>query len=228
MGKICQRTRFYNTIKALAVGSACGILLCIILILLLRKKCSFNTKTTKRRSIKKPYRNTLIDDERTDFLRQLDSLRPHADHFLAMLNDIRRQIRKHHAAGDTVGAKSYYSVVCDLAKLLIILNKPNEVIPQPPSDWNRLSGWAEYIMLEQHHPLIDSHEGLSFSTFKTNITRTTATTSDSSNEQQNNNPFGSLISLQDIGPVNGGSSLWLEDEFFKLGFRPQDEITTEL
>ncbi|EJY58118.1 AAEL017099-PA [Aedes aegypti] len=45
------------------------------------------------------------------------------------------------------------------------------------------------------------------------------------------NPFGDTFdhvrSYLSTSGIND-SSLWLQDEFFKLGFRPQDEITTEL
>lgn len=82
-------------------------------------------------------------------------------------------------------------------------------------------------------------------TFKSTTTTSTTTASESPNMQLQH--FGSLISLHDLDDIQGagdtfgsnfnslkrssditGSSLWLEDEFFKLGLRPQDEITTEL
>lgn len=263
MGRICRRTHLSSSIIAIVIGAVCGLLICITFII-------FVLVFIKRKKRKKTFRNVLMDEtiQSQEFFCQLDNFRLNADNFLLMMNETRRQIRKLHASGDIPGAMSYHPVVRDLAKLLILLNKSNEVIPGPPHDWHRLSSWAEYL-LEHHKPqiteLIDFFQTppnissndprLSYcqhSTFKSNITRTTAaTTSDSSNEQQNSNLFGSLISLHEFeqphttnsygstnnikssnyfyqSPEINGSSLWLEDEFFKLGFRPQDEITTEL
>lgn len=243
----------------------------------------------KRKQRQKFVRSALIDEtiERDDFLKQLDTLRPNAEYFLAMLNDTRRQIRKLFLAGDHAGANSYRTIVRDLAKVLILLNRPVELIAKPPHDWPRVYSWALRI-IDRYKPQIvqlidflqtpasqlnDPRLGSSqYSTFKSTDTSSTTciaaavadlvgggTTKDLhqmqligslislheiDNEPRSSastNPFrnscGTLKSVQHGGSSHQqqypssdihGSSMWLEDEFFKLGFRPQDEITTEL
>lgn len=234
----------------------------------------------KRKQRQKFVRSALIDEtiERDDFLKQLDTLRPNAEYFLAMLNDTRRQIRKLFLAGDHAGANSYRTIVRDLAKVLILLNRPVELITKPPHDWPRVYSWALRI-IDRYKPQIvqlidflqtpasqlnDPRLGSSqYSTFKsTDTASTTCIPSDhigTTKDMHQMQLFGSLISLHDMdheqrspsstnpfrnscGTLKSihqqnqqypssdihGSSMWLEDEFFKLGFRPQDEITTEL
>lgn len=278
---------------ATIVGLTVGAVLCLILLIV-------GVVAIKRKQRAKQLRCMYIDDtiERDDFLKQLDELRPNAEYFLAMLNDTRRQIRKLFLAGDHAGANAYRSIVRDLAKILILLNRPVELIAQPPHDWSRVYTWALRI-LDRYKPqiaeLIDflqtptpAHPMMmmdarldtsKYSTFKsTDTSSTTMTTNtlmaagtlssgaaDSSSHHTAANTaltppignmhqmqlFGSLISLHEIeneprpstNPFRNsfstmksnypssdihGSSVWLEDEFFKLGFRPQDEITTEL
>lgn len=282
---------------------------------------------------KKSIKESLIDEEydKNEFFKQLDELRPQAEYFLHMLNDTRKQIRKLHASGDNTAAAKYYPIIRDLAKILILLNRPVQLIQGPPQDWNRLLLWAERIV-SQYKPQITPVEfkdlieflktpppqshidaRLVYSqhtTFKTppltkkpthqqpqqNQQKETAQQDQDKDESDLNSmtfddtlkhtkdykkrnslssstkpsddikhlsipnnhkmTIGSLISLQDfdnvLHPTNPfgdsfnhvsnylsttsgtsgsytGSTLLLEDEIFKkLGFRPQDEITTEL
>jgi hypothetical protein len=99
---------------------------------------------------RKTFKDQLIDDEydRHEFIRQLDELRPHAEYFLFMLNDTRKQIRKSYISGDTTAAAKYYPIIRDLAKILILLNRPVELIDGPPHDWNRLLQWADRILVQ--------------------------------------------------------------------------------
>lgn len=265
MGRICRPNGYSDPMLATIVGLTLGAAFCLVLLVLA-------VVMIKRKQRQKFARNSLIDDsiEREDFLKQLEELRPNAEYFLAMLNDTRRQIRKLFLAGDHAGANSYRTIVRDLAKILILLNRPIELIAKPPHDWNRVYIWALRI-LDRYKPQMtqlidflqtpsttatinsDSRLGSSqYSTFKsTNTASTACITTDSKNMHQMQ-IFGSLISLHEIdnatprastNPFRSscstlksnypssdihGSSLWLEDEFFKLGFRPQDEITTEL
>lgn len=269
MGRICRSNGYSDPMLATIVGLTVGASLCLIALLI------FGVVTVKRKQRQKFARNSLIDDtiERDDFLKQLDELRPNAEYFLAMLNDTRRQIRKLFLAGDHAGANSYRTIVRDLAKVLILLNRPVELIAKPPHDWSRVYIWALRI-LDRYKPQIaqlidflqtpvmaDPRLGSSqYSTFKsTNTASTTCITGGGAsvgNETKGSSIhqmqlFGSLISLHEIdseprpstnpfrsscGTLKSnypssdihGSSIWLEDEFFKLGFRPQDEITTEL
>lgn len=256
MGKICRPSSLPGPILAAIVGITAGFLVCALLVMvaLLLLKRKRRRRTTKEKLINE---NTI---DRSDFLRQLDDMRPNAEYILGMLNDTRRQIRKLHLSGETATASSYRPIIRDLAKLLILLNRPIELIPAPPHDWNRIHTWAERA-LERYKPqvgqLIDFLQtppdprlgSYKNSTFRSTSTTLTTETANGQPNQQNLQLFGSLISLHEFDEPHSSdpfsssfnsrkgtlissdvhaSSLWLEDEFFKLGFRPQDEITTEL
>ncbi|EDW14755.2 uncharacterized protein LOC6573204 [Drosophila mojavensis] len=280
MGRVCVPTGYSGPLMAALAGLLGGFLVCLSLlavaVMLVRRK-------RRRKSVKQKLINENIMD-RADFMRQLNEMRPNAEYFLAMLNDTRRQIRKLYLSGEVAAANSYRPIVRDLAKLLILLNRPIELIPTPPHDWARLYAWSEHA-LERYKPqvgqLIDffqtSHAGdggsealyaapkkPSHSIYRQQQQQQKAGTppslklgtdllpgdrSSSASAQQKLHLFGSLISLHEfeeprasdpfgssfntlksgnlITDLNA-SSLWLEDEFYKLGFRPQDEITTEL
>lgn len=149
MGKVCYPTNVTNSIQTVFIGIICGALLCFIIVLV--GVMVFKRKHQKMS--KKSIKDQLIDDEydRHEFIRQLDDLRPHAECFLHMLNDTRKQIRKSHVSGDSTIAAKFYPIVRDLAKILILLNRPVELIDGPPHDWNRLLLWAERI-LAQYKP----------------------------------------------------------------------------
>lgn len=279
MGRVCVPTGYSGPLMAALAGLLGGFLVCLSLlavsVMLVRRK-------RRRKSVKQKLINENTMD-RADFMRQLNEMRPNAEYFLAMLNDTRRQIRKLYLSGEVAAANSYRPIVRDLAKLLILLNRPIELIPTPPHDWARLYAWSEQA-LERYKPqvghLIDffqasnatgvvgGQEVLYAAPHKKqqpghNIYRHQQQTAGKQNggdllagdrnsnasAQQKLHLFGSLISLHEfeeprasdpfgssfntlksgnlISDLNA-SSLWLEDEFYKLGFRPQDEITTEL
>ncbi|XP_068156400.1 uncharacterized protein T48 [Drosophila tropicalis] len=271
MGRVCVPTGYSGPLMAALAGLLGGFLVCLSLlavaVMLVRRK-------RRRKSVKQKLINENTMD-RADFMRQLNEMRPNAEYFLAMLNDTRRQIRKLYLSGEVAAANSYRPIVRDLAKLLILLNRPIELIPTPPHDWSRLHAWSEQA-LERYKPqvgqLIDffqasNQEVLYAASVKKqtqkNIFRPppaqqqqqgggellAGDRSSSASNQQKLHLFGSLISLHEfeeprasdpfgssfntlksgnlISDLNA-SSLWLEDEFYKLGFRPQDEITTEL
>lgn len=236
----------------------------------------FGITMIKKKHKQQIRRHSSIDDtiEREEFLKQLDELRPNASYFLAILNDTRCQIRKLYLLGDHSGVYSYKAIVRDLAKILILLNRPIHQIPSPTHDWNRLYLWALKILDQSKVEIVqlidflqaptaaidttDTIEPSQYSTFKpaentTSTSGAAAATSNSKNFQQMQ-LFESLISLHEFEEPKtsndsmrrasclstvtmkrdypssefNSSSLWLEDEFFKLGLRPQDEITTEL
>lgn len=145
MGRVCYpnliNSSMYSTVF---VGIGCGAVLCFIIVfvgvmVVRRKQQKIQTKSIK---------SHLINDEyaRHEFMRQLDELRPHAELFLHMLNDTRKQIRKSHISGDTMAASKYHPIIRDLAKILILINRPIELIEGPPHDWNRLYSWADKIL----------------------------------------------------------------------------------
>lgn len=150
MGRICfPATNVQGSIQTVLIGIVCGAFLCLFVILL--GVIMFRKKQQKMH--RKSAKDQLIDDEydRHEFIRQLDELRPHAEYFLFMLNDTRKQIRKAYVSGDTTASAKFYPIVRDLAKILILLNRPVELIDGPPHDWNRLLQWAERI-LSQYKP----------------------------------------------------------------------------
>ncbi|XP_058974709.1 uncharacterized protein LOC105261998 [Musca domestica] len=273
MGRVCVPIGYSGALMAALAGMFGGFLVCLSIL-------AVAVMLVKRRRRRKAIKQKLINEntmDRSDFLRQLNDMRPNAEYFLAMLNDTRRQIRKLYLAGDVAAANSYRPIVRDLARILILLNRPIELIPAAPHDWNRLYTWSEQV-LERYRPqvgqLIDffqNSNGVDVDEFDaTSVYRQkvggggfykqSATLQSSSNltagkgggngsKTQKMHLFGSLISLHEfeeprpsdpfgssfntlksgnlISDLNA-SSLWLEDEFYKLGFRPQDEITTEL
>ncbi|XP_062123966.1 uncharacterized protein LOC133837284 [Drosophila sulfurigaster albostrigata] len=282
MGRVCVPTGYSGPLMAALAGLLGGFLVCLSLlavaVMLVRRK-------RRRKSVKQKLINENSMD-RADFMRQLNEMRPNAEYFLAMLNDTRRQIRKLYLSGEVAAANSYRPIVRDLAKLLILLNRPIELIPTPPHDWARLYAWSEQA-LERYKPqvghLIDFFQAShtaggqevlyaapnkkhpSHSIYRQQQQHQQQAANAQSNQlggdllpgdrsssasaQQKLHLFGSLISLHEfeeprasdpfgssfntlksgnlISDLNA-SSLWLEDEFYKLGFRPQDEITTEL
>lgn len=252
MGRVCITTGISGPLLAALAGLFGGFFVCLSLlavaIVLVKRKR--RRKTIKQKLINE---NTM---DRSDFLRQLNDMRPNAEYFLGMLNDTRRQIRKLYLSGDAAAANSYRPIVRDLAKILILLNRPIELIPAPPHDWNRIYTWSEQA-LDRYKPqvgqLIDFFQSNGQNDDHLRDSPYKQTTFKNTNNGQSNSPhkmqlFGSLISLHEFeeprasdpfgssfNTLKGNlitdlnqSSLWLEDEFFKLGFRPQDEITTEL
>ncbi len=150
MGQICvPATNVQGSIQTILIGIVCGAFLCLFIILM--GVLMFRKKQQKMH--RKSAKDQLIDEEydRHEFIRQLDELRPHAEYFLFMLNDTRKQIRKAYISGDTTASAKHYPIIRDLAKILILLNRPVELIEGPPHDWNRLLQWAERI-LSQYKP----------------------------------------------------------------------------
>lgn len=201
MGRVCRPSSsaaanaFFLTMVAVTFVAllSCALILSAIY---------FMKKRRKRRCLKSIRDKSM--DENSVFLLQLGELRPNAEHFLNMLNDARRQIRKLHANGDAVAVQAYWPIVRDLAKILILVNKPVELIASPPEDWLRLFMWSQRILdryKPQQRPLIDFLQAsptllhgdprlasCQHHTFKSTTTNST-NTSDS---------CGSLIVLQDF------------------------------
>lgn len=224
-----------------------------------------------------------LDDtpERRDFVKQLETLRPYAQNYLDMLNDTRRQVRELHQQGDTGAIAAYKPVIRDLAKILLLLNKPVDRTAMP-DDWEHLFNWAEKTLKRckrlsevsqpQVAQLINFLQGpvSSVDTESSYSLRGSTTMSTFKPEQS----FGSSVSLQDAAIKKFNSNYdsafhtalnpqwkfeyslvsssnpmtssefnpmawrnskeylnnpyFLDDDFCQLGFRPQDEITTEL
>lgn len=144
MGRVCYPTNVPNSIQTVVIGIICGAIICFVTVLV--GVVMFKRKHHKL--IEKSIKDHLIDEEydRHDFIGQLEELKPHAECFLCMLNDTRKQIRMLHASGDNAASAKYYPIVRDLAKILLLLNRPVELIEGPPHDWNRLLLWADRIL----------------------------------------------------------------------------------
>lgn len=149
MGRICfpsDAITYNNSMQTVLFGVACGALFCFLIVLMGVIMFKRKQKKMNRKSLK----DQLIDEEydRHEFIRQLDELRPHAEYFLFMLNDTRKQIRKSYISGDTTASAKFYPIVRDLAKILILLNRPVELIEGPPHDWAALLLWADRILVQ--------------------------------------------------------------------------------
>lgn len=279
IGKVCQHNGNFLGLSANALavlsGVAAGTLLCTVFITTAVAYIKYRRKQLPQLS----ETSSEIDDspERKDFVKQLETLRPYAENYLDMLNDTRRQVRELHREGDNGAISAYRPVIRDLAKILLLLNRPIDRIVVP-DDWEHLFNWAEKAlhrykrMSESSQPqvaqLISFLQGpiIPSDTEPEYSLRGSTTMSTFKPDQV----FGSSLSLQDIAinnfnsnydskstnPLNpqwkfeyslvpptsefnpslwrnskeylNNSSLFLEDDFYQLGFRPQDEITTEL
>ncbi|KAK8722691.1 hypothetical protein OTU49_012170, partial [Cherax quadricarinatus] len=91
---------------------------------------------------------SVADEERAEFLQQLDGLRGEASNFLEMLTHTRnrfRTLRGPDSPTDTK-AKAYRAVVRDLSRVLTLLNRRDEHILTVPGDWRRLLTWAARVL----------------------------------------------------------------------------------
>lgn len=280
MGQLCLHTGYLGGLSgestAVLVGIGTGALICVIL--LTAGALYIRHKRHKHPQQPSEAASDLEDSpERRDFVKQVEILRPHASTFLDMLNDTRRQIRELHAAGDNAAITAYRPVVRDLAKILLILNRPTERLCVVPEDWDHLCAWGEKTLKRykrmsevsqpqvaqlvsflqapvQTEELSSQQPAHTMSTFKPEqhfggselslqdiAVKNFNSTYDSNfsvlNPQWNFNY--SLVSPNPVAAAGFGatwqdtrdflnSSYLLEDDFFQFGFRPQDEITTEL
>lgn len=280
MGQMCVRSNSFMGLSADAAsvltGIICGLVLCVVIVL----GAMFYLKHKRKTLIQTSETNSDLDDspERKDFLKQLEILRPNAETFLEMLNDTRRQMRELHQEGDNAAASVYKPVIRDLAKVLILLNRPVEVLAVP-DDWEHLYNWAEQVvrrykrMSEGSQTQVGQLIKFLQAPVEGNPDENCSKTSTIMSTFKPDQPFGSSLSLQDQrlknvsssceshfnSPLNPqwqfnyplisnsqissseftpsqwkqskeylGNLYFLEDDFLQLGFRPQDEITTEL
>lgn len=281
IGRVCQHNGNFLGLSsnALAVltGVITGTLLCTIFI----SSAIVYIRYRRKRAPQLSETSSEIDDspEKKDFLKQLETLRPYAQNYLDMLNDTRRQIRELHREGDVSAIAAYRPVIRDLAKILLLLNRPVEKVAVP-DDWEHLFNWGEKVlkrykrMSETSQPqvaqLINFLQGPVIPTdLEPEYSIRGSTTMSTFKPDQ---VFGSSLSLKDVAinnfnsnydskyhtPLNPqwkfeyslvsnnmpssefnpslwrnskeylSNSLFLDDDFYQLGFRPQDEITTEL
>lgn len=266
---------------AIVVGICSGAVICLVIISIAIFYVRHKRKHPSTLASETPS-DAEDSPERRDFLKQIETLRPHAPTFLDMLNDTRRQIRELHNAGDNAAITAYKPVVRDLAKILLLLNRPVDKLAVIPDDWDHLFSWAEKTlkrykrMSEISQPQVAQLVSfLQTPMQQQNSEDNSPTYSQTLSTFKPDQQFGSALSLQDIAvknfnsnydnnlssvlnpqwnfnyslvnttnPVTNtgctadswqdntrdylNSSYLLEDDFFQFGFRPQDEITTEL
>lgn len=268
MGRICvHRGSFMglsNDALTVLTGVLSGTALCVVII-----ACGLIYMQYRRKHLLNASElGSDLDDtpERKEFLKQLEILRPYAQTFLEILNDSRRQLRESHRDGDHSAIAVYRPIIRDLAKILLLLNRPVEQICVP-EDWEHLFAWGEKTlkrckrMSEVSQPQVA--QLINFLQTPIEPEPRTGTTMSTFKPDQ---PFGSTASLQhatiktlgepydnglnpqwkfDYNMINSNSQfnpiLWksskeslqngsyfLDDDCCQLGFRPQDEITTEL
>uniref|UniRef100_A0A1B6DT35 TNFR-Cys domain-containing protein n=1 Tax=Clastoptera arizonana TaxID=38151 RepID=A0A1B6DT35_9HEMI len=330
MGRVCRESLFLGGIAlsgqtlAVVVGALAGTVICICLVFITGiciKYRRFRALRAKARQspslghLTGTQRSQDSDDsERPEFLKHLASLRSEAPIFLAMLNETRKQVRdlRRPNRGDSA-IQAYKPVLKDLSRILILLNRREERIGNPPADWETLLAWGERVLrrYKKHNPNqvaqlvsflqvpVQTHPSpppstaspypSQLTTFspnnKTHLPHTdsssTGTTpspvamvsprttlqqlaisafdNNYSNKhdddlRRSNAAMFQQSSLIDSGvdfssnwdfnpqnytilaewtatenePTDYGEFMTEEDDFFQLGFRPQDEITTEL
>lgn len=277
MGRVCVPSSNFlglsNDTLAIVTGISAGALICVVIIAVAVAYVKYKRKA-EQNSVET---SSDLDDspERKDFLKQLETLRPYAQDFLDMLNDTRRQVRELHRQGDNGAIGAYKPVVRDLAKILLLLNKPTERAAVP-EDWEHLFSWAEKTLKrckkDTAHPQVAQLINfLQEPETEPDYSVRCSTTMSTFKPERN---YGSSLSLQDAavqnfnsnydstchGPLNPqwkfeyslvsssspvsssqfnpmawknskeylSNSYFLDDDFCQLGFRPQDEITTEL
>lgn len=281
MGKMCVHNGNFLGMSANALAVFTGVLTGFVLCIAFITMAVFYIKYRRKRFPQLSETSSDVDDsrDRKEFVKQLETLRPYAQNYLDMLNDTRRQLRELHQAGDNSAISAYKPVVRDLAKILLLLNRPVDRMAVP-EDWEHLFNWAEKTlkrykrMSEVSQPqvaqLINFLQGpvVPVDSEPEYSIRGSTTMSTFKPDQI----FGSSVSLQDVAiknfnsnydntyhsPLNPqwkfeyslvannipssefnpavwknskeylNSNLFLDDDFCQLGFRPQDEITTEL
>lgn len=257
MGQVCFQTGHLwgmsGEMFAILTGVAFGGTLCIILIII----GLIYIRYRKRNIPQLPVYNEDTPEKR-DYLKQLELFRPHAYTFLDMLNDTRRQIRELHLRGDHSGVAAYKPVVRDLAKLLLLLNQRSHTdVPNDwdrISAWaekllkryKRMSDSnnqqvAQLISFLQAPNIIEpTSQFTTLSTFKPDqsdledVENFNNRRSDGGFEPINPEwefPNYSLVSMGTWSRSKeflSGTTGWFDDDFLQLGYRPQDEITTEL
>lgn len=211
------------------VGALIGIFLCVLTAVTLGLYCKFYKQPRHALSTPPPSLTGTHSSQGSDesgcleYIKLIAELRPQAPVFLDMLNDTRRQVRNLPSRS---ALQPYKPVLKDLSRILIILNRPERKLGPPPPDWETLLAWANRVLnrYKKHHSNqvnelvsflgggevysggVSQQEAFQISVFDTNY-----------NTRKE--------SLDYSGEWPDSSEL---DDYFSLGFRPQDEITTEL
>ncbi|CAB3363983.1 Hypothetical predicted protein [Cloeon dipterum] len=184
---------------------------------------------------------------RKEFAKQVSVLRPEAPVFLAMLNDTRRKVREMFRPNGTDSrSKAYRTVLRDLTRILTLLNRHETRLGPPPPDWDTLLDWAERSLRRYKKSINNEGVGSACSSGATSSSASsTPTSSHALNQHHLNYEAHDEENLTDNDETKGcesieipallqsasewsQNSLYYYESYYPLGFRPQDEITTEL
>ncbi|XP_059472569.1 uncharacterized protein LOC132194957 [Neocloeon triangulifer] len=183
---------------------------------------------------------------RREFAKQVGALRPEAPVFLAMLNDTRRKVRElYRPNGTDSRSKAYRTVLRDLTRILTLLNRKEARLGAPPPDWDTLLDWAERSLRRYKKSVSNEGVGSACGSGATSSSASSTPTSSHALNQHHPNYGGPDGNLSDNEDTKGcesieipallqnasewsQNSLYFYESYYPLGFRPQDEITTEL
>lgn len=148
MGRVCMANSGYSgSLLAAFFGIFVGLLICLMVLIIgvffIKKHKLIRTKNSQ----------LIVDNqiEHSEFLQQIGEMRPYAGHFLFILNDVRRQIRKSYMGGEMDSIQSVKPLIRDLARILMLLNRPPEMLTVAPKDWPQLYAWMEQV-IRRHKP----------------------------------------------------------------------------
>lgn len=222
MSSACHESPVSNGLTGEVVGAAVGIFLCIGTAVAFGFYCKYSQKHKSSKhppSITHSTQSQYFSSEESErevleYLREIRELRKEAPIFLDMLNETRRQVRDLPSYS---ALQPYRPVLKDLSRILILLNRPDASLTHPPPDWETLLAWAHRILnrYKKHH---SNHVNELVSFFHGEPSQYGLSSFDS-NYNTRKKISNEFLDWQTSSQL---------DDFISLGFRPQDEITTEL
>uniref|UniRef100_A0A0A9Y1P3 Isoleucine--tRNA ligase n=1 Tax=Lygus hesperus TaxID=30085 RepID=A0A0A9Y1P3_LYGHE len=223
MATACQDRLSSKGVPGELVGGSIGVIVCIAAALAAGLYCKYGKKRRKHTSSLSHSTQGSETSERDmmEYLREIRDLRPEAPLFLEMLNETRRQVRNLPSYS---ALQPYRPVLKDLSRILILLNRPENRLNTPPPDWETLFNWAHRILARyKKHHANEVNELVNF--FQGEPSRY----SSGSSALDSNYNSRKRESIERDEYIEWQQAAQLEDFVnLGLGFRPQDEITTEL
>ncbi|BET02139.1 Hypothetical protein NTJ_14957 [Nesidiocoris tenuis] len=223
MSAACQDRLSSKGIPGELVGGSIGVILCIATALAAGLYCKYGRRRRKHAPSLSHSTQGSETSERDlmEYMREIRQLRPEAPLFLEMLNETRRQVRNLPSYS---ALQPYRPVLKDLSRILILLNRPENKLNCPPPDWETLFNWAHRILARyKKHHANEVNELVNF--FQGEPSRY----SSGSSALDSNYNSRKRESMERDEYIEWQQAAQMEDFVnLGLGFRPQDEITTEL
>ncbi|XP_014248756.1 uncharacterized protein LOC106666227 [Cimex lectularius] len=220
MSTICQERLKSKGLSGEAMGASLGIVLCIVSALAFGLYCKYSRKVGKHPPSLSHSTQGSEESERDsmEYLKEIRELRSEAPVFLDMLNETRSQVR---SLSSYSALQPYKPVLKDLSRILILLNKPENQLTTPPPDWETLFNWAHRILnrYKKHHNNQVTELVNFLRTEPSHFSGVSSSTGFDSNYNTRKRTSDEFIDWRVQSHL---------DDFVSLGFRPQDEITTEL